>query len=303
MQRKCGAAILVWQVTVVIASIAMSMRYVGAVRLDGERAPRSLAEQLQRGAWNTFDADITIRGQNGEAQGTGAATKASAAMLHVERQLRAGRWRTVMHLKGVERPTVRSAGRLVALDNPFAISRMEYDDDGAAARLYDRRGNLVRLPTARDSDRLAVPAGLHSLGWRDDVLVDRVPSPMPARADRGWISSLIVRADLRDERRSALATRYGAAAGRVLGLDQYQIRDGRQRHEVLVDPADVLPREINTFEDGVLVSHSTLTFAFEDGLFLRRALHNEQRDAARAGRQTTVDIVIDHVELSERRAL
>ena len=90
----------------------------------------------------------------------------------------------------------------------------------------------------------------------------------------------------------------GSPQGLVRGLERFvQSRDGHTT-EVLSDPAWSVPVEINVVRDGVLVSHSVLSYDEDPGAGLvRRRIRSEQLLSPESGDRALVDFELSNIRL------
>jgi hypothetical protein len=96
-------------------------------------------------------------------------------------------------------------------------------------------------------------------------------------------------------RRTALERANGAPRERVRGLDRFVSHKGDTAIETLVDPAWVVPVEVNIVRDGALAMHTVITYAGgADGALVRQRLQST-RLAGSAGERATVDMQFSNV--------
>ena len=227
-----------------------------------------------------FTADVSIGQMHVASDGQQLPGRAPSAKYRLEHQA-GGNALTRLTLVDLEHDTAESAGGQVALDNPFLAVRMELDaKDGM--RLYNRRGDRLREPTA-DDRRLFGLVGSASGSTPPDT------RPMSTRARP---SNLLVASARGHERRAEFERRFGVPVERVGGLDRYVKTRRGDVDEVLVDPVTVLPAELNTVRAGVLVSRVQMTYEPNgNGTFVRRRFRAERALPETARRVvTTIDI-------------
>jgi hypothetical protein len=137
--------------------------------------------------------------------------------------------------QGLETEIVHPPGRLFPrgpLTDPRGGYRFVFDDGFTNPRLYDPNGALLSPQGA------AVGAGLAVAAPRAFTLAD---------ADRRT-------------RRDDLIRRFGAAIGTVAGRDRYLTQEGDETIEMLVEPATMLPVEINVVWRGALAQRTGLAY-------------------------------------------
>jgi hypothetical protein len=224
-----------------------------------------------------MQADLRIRQMQVAADGTPLGVGAPGVVLHVNRHFQGGHWRLTMTMGAMDRPRVTTPKGAVLLDNPFMVSRMEYDEDaGGEPVLYDRAGRRVVIPGEAERLRMGVAASLRRTTWDRDVVAGQVAgAPAPA-GGRAITSGFVADAGLAHTRRQRLEARYGRAVGRVRGLDRFVMAAGNQTEEVLVAPDSSLPVEVNLARAGGLASHIQLTYDRNPAVgYVRRLLHSE----------------------------
>lgn len=120
------------------------------------------------------------------------------------------------------------------LADPRSGYRMEFDGDMTQGRIYDAAGSLVfGLP-----DGAAAPSA-DATDTTGLVLVDR---------------------DSRT-RKHDLVRRFGAALERIGGRDRYLTSEGEVLTETLVEPATMLPVEVNVARGGALEQRTSIAYA------------------------------------------
>lgn len=237
-------------------------------------------------------ADLRIAHRLRTADGRDAGGAAPGVVLHVDRRSRGGRWRTTLTLSAIDRPEVRTARGVSLLDNPFLVTRLEYDDEsGGEPRLYDRAGRRVRLPGAVERRALGLAARLRRTTWDVDEVAASVPILSGAGGAPSLASGLVATANRRQGRRQQLEARYGAPVGRLRGLDRFVVRRGEMTEEILVSPAANLPVELNTVRGGVLLSRVQLEYQpTSSGDMVRRAMRIEHLVDPSVGTRLATDV-------------
>jgi hypothetical protein len=246
----------------------------------------------QTSAPRAMQADLRIRQIQVAADGTPLGVGAPGLVLHVDRRLQAGHWRLTMTMGGVDRPRVTTPRGAALLENPFVVSRLEYDEDaGGEPALYDRAGRRVGIATEEQRRRLGVAASLRRTTWDPDVLAGQIGRAAPPAGGRPITTGLLADAGLAPTRRQRLEARYGRAIGRVRGLDRFVLAMGAQTEEALVTVDSALPVEVNLVRGTGLASHIQLTYDSNPAVgFVRRLLHSEEVSNEASGSRLVTDI-------------
>lgn len=279
-----------------IAAAVITLGPSSVATLVAQRATPERTEGLSPAdAWDTFSADVTIRRHLLTADGTVSA-EAPTVRYRWTRSQRTGGWKSTIEVTGLAAPTIQSQKGPVLLDRPSSVVRIEDDEDGTPLRVFDRRGQPMRLPAVEDRQVLGEPvAG----SLRVPALAELAYPNARRRDDHGrdWVDAFIATPNRKAARHEALTRRFGRAHGRVKNLERFVTTDGNQTMEVLADRLSAVPLEINVARDGALVAQSTLTYESESGGTLRRrAVHTEQRMSS-----STNQRAVAHVELSNLR--
>jgi hypothetical protein len=293
MVRGIGAAVL---------AAGASITYLHAARVEPIAPP---AASQNADMWGSFRADIAMTQHRVSASGAPIGIAPPAVSFHVERTRTAGGWRTTMTLIRAERPAVRTRSGVRYLDNPFLITRMESDRDGAEPRFYDRAGKPVRPPS--EADLRFLRAGRSDAGSHP-VPNDPRPAP-PALADPAggppssrWIDAIVAVPEQRDARRLALEERFGPPIGTVRGLDRFVLDEPDRQQEVLVDPDSALPVEVTTTRNGAPEMHTLMSYArYAGGVLARRSMHAEQTVAESSDR-IVIDVELTNVKMEQEAA-
>jgi hypothetical protein len=248
----------------------------------------------QASAPRAMQADLRVRQVQVAADGTPLGVGAPGVVLHVDRRLQGGHWRLTMTMSAVDKPRVTTPKGTSLLENPFVVSRLEYDEDaGGEPVLFDRAGRRVAIPTEDARRRLGVATSLRRTTWDRDVLAGQVAgAPLPA-GGRAITTGLIAEAGLAPMRRQRFEARYGRAVGRIRGLDRFLMVTGSETEEALVTPDSSLPVEINVARGGGLASHIQITYDSNPAVgFARRLLHSEQvsNDVTKARLVTDIEM-------------
>lgn len=269
----------VWIFTLTTAIGIVSV-YVGA------------AGQAPLKAWDTFSADLTIRQQ--WVKPSGKTPRAAPALTYrVERTRARGGWRTRMTLREGVKPQVAVLTGLKTLENPFEVTRMEFDGDDSPVRMYNRRGQLVPGPTDNDRRRFALPASARDPRW---PLSNGSGRPTPSARLRDWAEDVVLAPMGRADRRRAFESQFGRAQGRVRGLDRYVVTDQNLVRELLVSPQDDVVVEVNTVERGELRARAQMSYLTYPGVGLvRRQVRFEQVLGDSSEERSMTDLEIANV--------
>src|SRR5262245_25044946 len=279
--------------TAAAAAAALSMAYVQAT------APGDRRVSMSPPPWDSFSANLSIRQAHVDADGRPLREPPPAILLRIERARTASGWTTAMTLRGIEKPITRSTGGARELENPFLVSRIEYDEDGSAPRLFNGRGERIRSPDRADRALLAVPRSAAApVNW--DVVAGRIPGAGPVLGD-DWIDSIAASPEKRGKRHASLEQRFGKSHGRVRGFDRYTSSDGDLGYELLVDPDADVPVEMNVSRSGNLVSHNVFGHvATAGGVLVRRSLRAEQMLPEGKGARSVTEVEMSDVVLTKR---
>ncbi len=282
-------AVLVMCFAVVVAGAGLMARQEPA------RARRPLAGEH-------FSADLTVRHALVGADGAPREGSPPAIVMRLERTRTAGRWHTSLRLRASEPAVLQALNGPARTRNPFALGRIEIDDDTGAATLFDESGREVHLPSVADRDLLRLATG-RDPGPRDadgsigriDRLRRQVPAAPQASLARGRGGLLVDAAD-RSARRAALERRLGRAIGKVRGLDRFVTTGPDETEEVLVAPDEALPVEINNARDGRLFSHATFEYRPHGaGAILRHRARVERLLAADRADRLVTELEVSNV--------
>jgi hypothetical protein len=277
-----------------VALMTLSIPQVAA-RSGSQRGTAPAAAPIR----DTFQADLTIRHAIVRADGQPIGPAAPAATVRMERRETGGRWRTTLTLQSIERPEIRGLATGPAVDNPFQVVRLEYDEDGTPPRMYDRYGRLVRLPRAEDRRLLHTPAtlaaGLPVVGSP----TGGIGPPPAALVGRNWIDAVLTPPGQRLNRRAALERQLGRPVGQVRGLDRFLTVTGDATHEVLVDPAAAVPVEMNTTRRGELVARTTFAQVRDAaGRLVSRTSRSERTLAGEGGERSVITTELANIQLT-----
>jgi hypothetical protein len=273
---------------------------LAAVVIAGVGAVRTRAQTTAAGAPTSegFGADLTVRYGYLDSAGQAVRTPPPAVTLHVERARQRGGWRTTMTLQGMDRPLVRAGDTTRELDNPFLVSRIEYDEDGTPPRLFNRHGVLLQAPDERAWKRLRLPPGVDAPDPAAEML--REARQMSGPADQA--SGLVTTIGAQTRRRDVLARQFGPSVGQMHGLEVYRTDTAGESHELLVDPGTALPVEVNTTRGAALIAHATFTHeALPGGVLVRRHIHAERLLEDGSGQRMMTDLEVANVRVGAGR--
>ena len=251
---------------------------------------------------DSLAADLTIRQWRVTNDGTPAGMGPTAMSIRFETGRHGAGWRTALTATGMDKPVVHSLNGPQVLDNPFLVSRLEFDDEGGAPRMYGVRGQLIAGPTDADRRALGLPPSLRNKTWDTSVLLGRIGGP-GGRADRPVAAGLISGLADQQRRRADLERRFGSPAGRVRGFDRFVHREGAKIHELLVSAGTSLPVEVIVTVDGQL--ESRIQYHYEShgsDAVVRRHLRAEQASAGSAGERAVTDVTVSNVTVGYRGA-
>jgi hypothetical protein len=249
-------------------------------------------------SWDTFSAEITMRRHLLTSDGPSA--EAPTVRYRWTRSQRATGWKSTIEITSVAAPSVRSANGPVLLDDGQTVVRIEDDEDGTPARVYNRHGDAIQLPSGDDrrvlgepvAGSLKVPA-LPELAYPD--------ATRPSNSGREWVDAFIATPSRKQLRRDALHNRFGRASGRVRNFDRFVSTDERHTVEVLADRTSALPIEINVARDGTLIAQSTIAYApGTAGTLVRRSVRTEHIVSSDATRRAVASIELSNVRLERR---
>jgi hypothetical protein len=251
----------------------------------------------QTSAPRAMQADLRLRQMQVAADGTPLGVGAPGVVLHVDRHFQGGHWRLTMTMSAVDRPRVTTPRGASLLENPFMVSRLEYDEDaGGEPALYDRAGRRVAIPTDEQRRRIGVAASLRRTTWDRDVLAGQVAGAAVPVGGRAITTGLLAEARLAPTRRQRFEARYGRPVGRVRGLDRFVMATGNQTEETLVTPDSSLPVEVNLVRAGGLASHIRITYDSNPAVgYVRRLLHSEEVANEASGARLVTEVEMSNL--------
>lgn len=273
--------------------------FVAAAGGGGIRAgsQNGMGVPLSSNQWNTFIADVTVRAGRVSADGRPIGVATAPMQYRWERSQSGAGWKTVMTIAD-RTLTVGPANARRAIENPFAVARIEDDENGSPVRMYRKDGRRMEAPSLSRLQQWTA-AGVRQLGVD---LATVVPDPAAGASDagippqqtftgsaeRGWIGAFVATPQDRSARRARLQQQF-VHRGQVRGLDRFTSPDGDKTLELLTD-ADAVPLEVNRLRDGRLLSHSTIAYQpAADGSLVRRSVHAEQVLSAQTGERAVID--------------
>jgi hypothetical protein len=173
---------------------------------------------------------------------------------------------------------------------------MEYDEGDRTPRLYNQRGERLRVPGAADRRLIAPPDSSSSgVNWTGAL---RGIAPGTPLSDGDWIDHLVASPDRRSDRRRGLERRFGPPRGRVGGLDRYVKASGDGTDEVLVNPEAVVAVEANVARGGALVAHTIYGHESRDGgTLIRRLTRAEHALSDGSGGRAVPEVEVTNVRL------
>lgn len=261
-------------------------------------APRVRQAKADEATYERMTGELRIRHARINADGHTTSALVPASLLHLERKRANGRWRTTLAIEAQEPLSVQTWHGSQTLDNPFAVVRFEYDDDGGPPRMYNRAGALIGPPGKASNKGFEWPRARDARS-RIDAVLSGVGNPPPAMPDRGPGAGLVIRAADRDARRASLATRFRRAASRQSGLDRFIDQAGELSTEVLTDADTALPVEINVAQRGRLVAHSSFAYqALAGGELIRHQMRTERAVSETDDTRLVIQIDVSNVVLT-----
>jgi hypothetical protein len=284
-------------VTALFAALALSATTI--VPLTAQARVDRTTDLSPADAWDTFTADVTMRRHLLSSSGVTSA-EAPAVRYRWTRSQRRGGWTSTVEIADLSAPLIRSAQGRLALAESTSVLRVEDDEDGTMPRVYNRRGEAIRLPSIEDRRVLGEPVA----GSLDVPPVPQLAYPDARRgssAGREWVDAFIAAPAQKQARRAALRHRFGRSPGRVRNLDRFIAVDDGQTLELLADEQTGVPVEINVVRDGALAARSAITYATRtDGTLVRRTVRTEQRVSQRSSDRAVSTIDLANVRLERR---
>lgn len=276
--------------------LALAMALVSLSSLDAQDTRRSTRAAGALTDWDTVSADVIVQHRRVRSDGTLLGAQSLPVRYKWERSAGPGGWRTVMTFPPSPAAMAASAS-LRPQDAQFQIGRIEDDGDGTPIRIYNRRGQQMRLPAVQ---ALGLASARHLLPEAAQRAAEQAQvSSSLSSGGRDWIDNVLA-PPAPEGRRRELTRRFGANRGRARGLQRFVRTEGDETEEVLADPESALPIEVNVARGGRLVWHGRSTYERDArGAFVRRALHVEQLVSERGDRVVT-DFQLANVRVERR---
>ena len=245
-------------------------------------------------------ADMTIRQWRVTAEGTRTGIDPPGVSVRLEAARHGSGWRTSLTTTGLDRAVAAGVTGSQFLDNPFLVSRLEFDDDGTPPRMYDGRGRLMLGPGENERRALGLPENLRDKDWDPSSILGR-----GSAAERGLgrtrMAGLVVGVADGPKRRADIERRFGKRTGQVRGHDQFIFRDGATVHEVLVAADSSLPIEMNETTAGQLTARAQFDYDTEGSdALVRRHMRAEQAIGNSGGGRMVTDLLVTQLTLERR---
>lgn len=255
-----------------------------ALRAEADRDSSSVASGTPL---RHFSADLVIRHRRVTPAGVPIGLPRPDALMRVVRELREGRWVTALSTVRTPESLVDIPGGPTRLSNPFLVARVEFADDEAQPRLFDRWGRRVRGLTAEDLRLVGAAATVRDSG-----------RGLPAGSRAGGVF-LAEAGAAADERRRDLTRRFGAPVGRLRGLDRYVAVQADGRHEVLVTSDTALPVEMSMSSTTAGQMRTGLTYEARGSYgHIRRLMRSEHHFAESGAGRAITEVELANVVLS-----
>jgi len=276
------------------ATLPLHAQGRGAGGGAGQGGSQAFEETIEK-----VSADVTIRQWRMTTDDTGGIDPPGLSV-RFEAERRGSGWRTSLSATGLDKPSAQLLTGPQALDNPFVVSRLEYDDDGTAPRMYNARGQLMAGPGEKERRALGLPEELRDKTWDPAAILGRVGGAGRG-PDRSGVAGLVVGAADGQKRRADLERRFGPKADKVNGRDRFILRQGAAVHEVLVTPDTSLPVEVSSTEGGQLTSHVLFEYESNGGdAIVRRHTRGERSVPNSGGQRMVTDLTIANLTLVRR---
>jgi len=232
-----------------------------------------LAAQIPQN-WNAFSVDIAVRHYEVAADGAPTGSNSSAVTYRLEQVEQRGKWQTTMTLITGDKPMVKFPDGQRTVDSRV-ISRIEMDNDGTPPRIFLKNGKpMPPIPPA------AIPNAMDNLRKTQPnvaAILSATPAGIPQRG-REWVEELVIRPGDAAKRRNALVARVGSSIGKDRGYDRYVTFKNGNRTDLLMHPSAAVLVGIDRSREGVLLEHTTITYAEgADGSLMKRSVRNERR--------------------------
>ena len=249
-----------------------------------------------------FSASLTLQlGRVGTDAPAGDVSWSPARHFSLERRRSTRGWSTTLTLAD---PVAEGGGLTHGPIGAGAAVRIEDSGEDEPFRLFDRTGREIFMPSDVEIDRL-LPAVGNSGGQVPGVGADKSRRPGRSLLSRpvrqrstglAWLSSVANSVEGRAERGRRVQASMGRPSGRERGLDRYITEDGAQQRELLFDAQQAVPVEVNTAVNGVLQSHTTLTYdADVRGTLYRTGIRTERLDGNNLRSRTVSELKISNI--------
>jgi hypothetical protein len=271
---------------------------------------QSATVSVSSNEWNTFVADVTVTATRVKADGTPAGIATAPLRYRWERSQSGAGWKTVMTIA----PRSVSVGAVESrrsVENPFAVVRIEDDEDGSPLRMYARNGKQLEAASLQTLQQWTgarpgrTPAPGAPLFQEALLRIEResslAPRPFTGSAERDWIGAFVATPQQTTARRARLTQQF-MRAGQIRGLDRFTRIEGIKTHEILADPQSSVPVEVNVLHDGQLMSHTRIGYQpGADGSLVRQAVHVEQVLSSTTGERAVTNTEYANVRVERRR--
>jgi hypothetical protein len=234
-------------------------------------------------SWNTLSLEMSVKRQHIGKSGAVVGPPTPSASYRIERSSLSGAWKTVITVLSVDRSPTYSFAGAIAQPGAFPVARIEDDEDGAPVRAYDARGRLMKPFTSAANPTAGAAVTQARSGGRE------------------WLEALVATSSKRALRLQTLEHQFGRAS-RVGLLSRFSRKDADGSQEVLVDPKNVVPVELNNIHAGKLTIHRTFRYgpAPSDAV-VRTSMHSETLVSPDSDERAVVDTAFSNIRLEQRR--
>lgn len=277
-----GATLLTAGLVVALAGSTATPR--AAVREAARQSARLATAQAPSGALRHFSADLAIRHWRVSAAGVALRSPGPAVLMRVVREHRGRGWVTTLSTDRMPDAIIDAPGGRTTLSNPFRVARVEFGDDDAEPRLFDRSGRPVRAVGPDDLRLVGAVAGARRSGR----------GPLPESSAGGVF---VAEAGHEGARRLDLVRRFGPPTGRAGGLERYVSSSADGRHEALVTVDTALPVDLVSSSTTGGRMRTTLAYDARAGYghvrrLMRTEHHLPQADTGHAVTQVELSNVV-----------
>jgi hypothetical protein len=262
-----------------VVPIAFCIVFLGMLSLSAYRAQTGIATTADD-TWDTFSVDFTVQTTRTNEQGDRVVPDRPPFAYRLERTRFRDNWQTTM--------TVLASATLPAPDgtrHPREIVRVVDDGDGTPLRMFTRAGDQVDRDAMMDTLNRAWP-----FSENQPATATAIAQPLLRRppVSRDWVDGIVVRHGREAARLQAIQRRMGGSRGQVRGLLQFVQNRDNELDELLVDPAAMVPVEMNHVSSGALASHVQFEYAPSlDGTLRRHHIRAERVDPGSRWRVVT----------------